>query len=78
VGIPVGVESPGRVGGRRGASPRNTLRRNRLPPLARGHEIVAFAFDDPQKIRFRGETPLRPPTRPGAASWAHGAASARL
>ena len=71
---PLGVESPGRAAGRRGASPRNTLRRNRPPPLARGHEIVASRFDDPRKMRFRGRPPSPPTARrreldaPGAAS----------
>jgi hypothetical protein len=49
----------------RGTSPQNTLRRNRLPPLARGHATEVFGFDDPQKIRFRGEVPRPHPTPRG-------------
>jgi hypothetical protein len=49
----------------RGTSPRNTLRRHRLSPLARGHETEVFGFDNPQKIRFRGEVPRPHPTPRG-------------
>ena len=59
-----GVESPGRVGGRRGASPRNTLRRNRLPPLARGHEIfVRLRRPAEDTVPGRGPPPPDPSRR---------------
>src|SRR5207244_2898963 len=50
-----GRKDAGRGGGH---PPRNTRRRDPLPPLTWGHEIErSAAFDFPQKIRFRGECP---------------------
>jgi hypothetical protein len=59
--VPVGVESPGRVGGRRGVSPRNTLRSNRLPPLATVPRDRRARLRRPAEDTVPGRDPPPPP-----------------